>query len=36
LQLLSEFKNIDQGAGDETSENYVARIYKLVKEQKVP
>jgi len=36
LQLLSEFKNIDQGAGDETSENYVARIYKLVKELKVP
>ena len=35
LQLLTEFKKIDQGSGDETAENYVARIYKLVKELKV-
>jgi hemerythrin-like domain-containing protein len=33
LHLLLEFNKIDQGSGDQTSENYIARIYKLVKEQ---
>lgn len=35
-QLLSQFTVIDQGKGDQTSDKYITRIFKLVRELKVP